>query len=53
MERSFRRTPMIQTTASPGSDQSQTLEAGHCGFLTICVTERAAGVPRRVCSEFC
>lgn len=45
MERSFRRTPMIQTTASPGSDQSQTLEAGHCGFLTICVTERGAGVP--------
>lgn len=45
MKRSFRRTPMIQTTASPRSDQSQTLEAGHCSFLTICVTERGAGVP--------
>ena len=45
MEWSFRRTPMIQTIAFPGSDQSRTLEVGHCGFLTSCVTERRAGIP--------
>ena len=41
MEPSFRHTPMIQTTAFSGSDQSQTLGASRCGFLTSCVTERS------------